>query len=288
MRPEPDFASFKRHVTTVVDEAVRGDARLVVLPELVTMGLLSSFPDAQALTVAQIASTYRNLFPTLTDRFIQMLSDLAQRHGIWLLGGSHWRCRSDGSYVNTAYLARPDGTVESQDKLHLTPPEVAIGTTPGDDLLVTTIDLIRVAVLICADIQFPEVSRHLVTAENVQLLLCPALTWSNRGVNRVRYACHARAVENEVFVVVSTLVGTCGVPLDSPLHGKGNAFVACPIDRVFGRDDGVLVSATEASEQLAIVDLDFAQLAASRANNEPPGLSNIRPDFYRALGGKVS
>ena len=283
LRPEPTFEAFRTHLAGVVDDAARADAALVVLPELVTMGLLASIPDARQLAVGGVADAYRALFPGLTDVFAETVRDLATSRGLWVLGGSHWRRREDGHFVNTSYLAHPDGTVETQDKLHLTPPEVAIDTSRGDELLVTSIGSVNVAVLICADIQFPELSRHLVTEEDVKLVLCPSLTWNTRGVYRVRYGSHARAVENQIFVVTSTLVGTCGVPADAPLHGKGRAFVAGPIDRVFGANDGVLASTDRDDEAIAIADLDFARLEESRANPEPPGLSNRRPELYRAL-----
>jgi predicted amidohydrolase len=283
LRPEHDFDTFRQHLGDVVDEAARANAALVVLPELVTMGLLASLPDAATLNVAGVAEAYRRLFPDLTERFADTVSDLAQRHSMWVLGGSHWRARGDGTYVNTAYFAHPDGRVESQDKLHLTPPEMAIGTARGDELLVTSIDSVKVGILICADIQFPELSRHLAVEEDVQLLLCPSLTWNTRGVHRVRYGSHARATENQLFVVTSTLVGTCGVPHDSPLHGKGRAFVACPIDKVFRRNDGLLAETDSDAESLVLADLDFDKVALSRAEPEPPGLANVRPDLYRSL-----
>ncbi|MDX6590816.1 MAG: hypothetical protein QOJ13_12 [Gaiellales bacterium] len=283
LRPERDFEEFRGHLTGVVEQAAREGAALVVLPELVTMGLLASVPGADRLRVPDVAAAYRALFPELTDAFAGQVRELAMRHSIWVMGGSHWRGREDGSFVNTAYLAHPDGTLESQDKLHLTPPEVAIGTSPGDELLVTSIGSVKAGILICADIQFPELSRHLVTAEGVQLLLCPSLTWNTRGAHRVNYGSHARAVENQVFVVTSSLVGTCGVPSDSPLYGKGRAYVSCPIDRVFGANDGILAATTGDGEALAVADLDFDQLAASRVNPEPPGLANLRPDLYRSL-----
>jgi predicted amidohydrolase len=283
LRPERDFEAFSEHLSAVVADAARAEAQVVVLPELVTMGLLASLPDAESLSVADVPAAYRSLFPGLTDAFAELVRDLAVRHSMWVLGGSHWRGREDGSFVNTAYFAHPDGTLESQDKLHLTPPEVAIDTSRGDDLLVTSIDGIGVAILICADIQFPELTRHLVLEHDVQLILCPSLTWNSRGVHRVRYGSHARAVENQIFVATSTLIGTCGVPADSPLHAKGRTFIAGPIDRVFGANDGVLATTDGDDEGLAIADLDFGRLAESRANPEPPGLSNLRPDLYRSL-----
>jgi len=283
LRPEPHFAGFREHFNNVVESAVEAGATLVVLPELVTMGLLASHPNASGLEAADMASVYREVFPALADKFEEAVRTIAVEHSIWLLGGSHWRAKHDGTFVNTAYLAHPDGRIESQDKLHLTPPEVAIDTATGASLLVTSVAGIKTGVLVCADIQFPEISRHLVVSHDVELLLCPSLTWNSRGVNRIRYSSHARALENQVFVVTSTLVGTCGIPIDRPLYGKGDAFIACPIDRVFGRADGVLAATRGDGDRVAVAELDFDQLAASRANPEPPGLSNLRPDFYEAL-----
>lgn len=283
LRPEHDFQEFSTHLSDVVGKAAQAGARVVLLPELVTTGLLASSAKADTITVANIDAAYREVFPPLAGAFSDLVAELAKRHSMWVLGGSHWRRREDGTFVNTAYLGRPDGGVETQDKLHLTPPEKEIGTSGGDNLIVAEIDSIRVGVLICADIQFPELTRYLVTEQDVRLILCPSLTWNTRGVNRVRYGSHSRAAENQIFVATSTLIGTDGMPGDAPLHAKGRAFVAGPIDRVFGANDGVLACTGDDEEGMAVVDLDFDQLAASRANPEPPGLSNLRPDLYRSL-----
>ena len=47
-------------------------------------------------------------------------------------------------------------------------------------------------------------------------------------------ASHARAMENQLFVVTAPLVGTCGVPTDGAIHGTGTALIAAPIDRTLG------------------------------------------------------
>jgi predicted amidohydrolase len=139
------------------------------------------------------------------------------------------------------------------------------------------------AVLICADIEFPEVARHLALA-GVEIVLCPSLTWNRRGASRVRYGAHARAMENQVYVVVAPLVGSCGIPRDGAIHGTGTALVASPIDRLFGFNDGVVVDHDDTGrEGVVFADLDLGLIAASRADPEPPGLANIRPDLYAAI-----
>jgi predicted amidohydrolase len=175
-----------------------------------------------------------------------------------------------------------DGGVESQDKLHLTPQEHELGARGGDQLLITKLGPFTAGLLICADIQFPELSRHLVR-NGVDLILCPSLTWNRRGVHRVLTGCQARAIENQLYVVMSPLVGHSGLPVDAPMHAVGAAIVTAPADRVSGLNDGMLGRADSAGEDLLVATLDHDMLVASRANPEAPGLKLQRPDLYATL-----
>ena len=283
LRAEPSMDAFAEHVASVAGLAAEEGADLLVLPELVTTGLLATHPDAASLRVADVAEAYRTVFPPLTAQYEDVLRQLADDRSMTILGGSHYRIADDGTTRNTAMLAHPDGTVVLQDKLHLTPQEVAMGTTPGDGAVIISVGGARLAVLICADIEFPEVTRHLALA-GVEIVLCPSLTWNRRGANRVRYGAHARAMENQVYVVVAPLVGSSGIPRDAAIHGTGTALVASPIDRLFGFHDGVVVNHDDTGQEgIVVADLDLGLIAASRADPEPPGLANIRPDLYAAI-----
>ena len=162
-----------------------------------------------------------------------------------------------------------------------------MGLTPGDDVLVTTIGPAPAAVQICADIEFPEINR-LLARRGVELVLCPSLTWNTRGAHRVRYGAHARAMENQLYVVTSPLVGSSGLPTGRAIHGTGYAMVTGPIDRRSGLDDGVVVAHPDTrTEGMVVADLDFDLIAQSRADPEPPGLSNIRMDLYERLAATL-
>ena len=287
LRAEESFEGFAGHLTSVVEQSVADRAELVVLPELVTTGLLATHPDAASLGPADVAEAYRAVFPPLTDHFQDLVRTLATRSGATVLGGSHFRRAADGTYRNTAVLAHPDGRVEHQDKLHLTPQEQDMGLTPGDDVLVTMVGPARTAIQICADIEFPEINR-LLALRGVELVLCPSLTWNTRGAHRVRYGAHARAMENQLFVVTSPLVGSSGLPAGRAIHGTGYAMVTGPIDRRSGIDDGVVVAHPDTrTEGMVAADLDLDVIADSRAAPEPPGLSNIRPDLYQRFAATV-
>ena len=68
-----------------------------------------------------------------------------------------------------AYLFHPNGKVETQPKLHLTPTEIKEwGMAPGESIQVFETKKGTIAILTCYDIEFPEVVRKVVGS--VQIL----------------------------------------------------------------------------------------------------------------------
>jgi len=285
LQAEPSLVHFVDHLGAVVSEAAAGGAEVVVLPELASTGLLASL--GHEVTVKTVADDYRHRLTAYTDDIVRALGRLAREHELILVGGSHNRTGQDGSLRNTAYIVHPDGRVLTQDKLHLTPPEHAMGSMGGEDLLVTRVGPFTAGLLICADIQYPELSRLLVDRD-VDLIICPSLTWNRRGVHRVRVGCQARAMENQAYVVMAPLVGHSGLPVDGPLHAVGRALAAGPVDKLVGKNDGIMAEGSGTPDEILFVDLDAELLHASRANPETPGLTLRRPDLYRRLAADRS
>jgi predicted amidohydrolase len=281
LRAESSVDGFLTHLEGLVADATRQGAEVVLFPELASTGLLGAITD-HVVTTETITSDYWEVLPTYTDAIVEGLSDMARRHGVVLVGGSHNRVADDGSLRNTAYVLHPDGRVEAQDKLHLTPQEHDLGARGGDGLLVTTIGPFTAGVLICADIQYPELSRYLVH-RGVDLVFCPSLTWNRRGVHRVRTGCQARAIENQLYVVMSPLVGHNGLPGDAPMYAVGRALVTGPVDKTVGVNDGLLAHADSDEEQVIVCTLDRDLLTASRAQPEAPGLALRRLDLFAKL-----
>ncbi|MBP1326695.1 putative amidohydrolase [Leucobacter exalbidus] len=281
LRRETSLDTHIAEMDRLVAQAVAGGAEVVVFPEFSSMGLLGAIDDHEVIGET-VADDYREFLAPLFPEISEQVRQLAQRYRVTVLGGSHNRIAADGSLRNTAILAHPDGRVELQDKIHLTPPEHAMGAIGGDEMLVTKIGAFTVGVLICADVQFPELARHLV-ARGVDLILCPSLTWNRRGVYRVRTGCSARAIENQCYVVMSPLVGSSGLPADAPMYAVGRSIVTTPVDKTFGLNDGVLAQAHDDSEEIIFADLDHAVLIASRERPEAPGLKLQRPELYAKL-----
>ncbi len=281
LRSESSLEEHLLGMESFVARAAAGGAGLVVFPEFSSIGLLGVIDDHQVVGET-VADDYREFLAPLFPEIAERVQEMAKRYEVTILGGSHNRVASGGSLRNTAILAHPDGRVEFQDKIHLTPPEHAMGATGGDQLLVTKIGSFTAGVLICADVQYPELSRHLV-AQGVELILCPSLTWNRRGVYRVRTGCAARAIENQCYVAMSPLVGSSGLPADAPMYAVGKALVATPVDKTFGLNDGLLALADGDGEQIIYADLDHDLLLASRERPEAPGLKLQRPEFYAQL-----
>jgi predicted amidohydrolase len=281
LRAERSVDEFLAHLGGLVAEAAERGAKAVLFPELASTGLLAAI-DEHPVTVETVAADYRERLPRFTDAIVDELGSLARQHHLTIVGGSHNRVAEDGSLRNTAFVVHPDGRVESQDKIHLTPQEHELGTVGGDDLLITKVGPFTAGVLICADIQFPELSRYLVD-QGVNLIFCPSLTWNRRGVHRVRTGCEARAIENQLYVVMSPLVGSSGFPIDAPLHATGRALITTPVDRTVGINDGILAEADGTTEQLVLAELHLDLIEASRAQPEAPGLALRRLDLFEKL-----
>ncbi|MFJ5695542.1 nitrilase-related carbon-nitrogen hydrolase [Arthrobacter sp. NPDC093125] len=285
LRPEKSLQEYLGHMEGLVKRAAEQKAELVLFPELASTGLLGAIDDHE-VTTATITSDYWKFLPEFTEAIVHDLRRMAKEHNIVIAGGSHNRVADDGSLRNTAFIAHPDGRVESQDKIHLTPQEHSLGAKGGDELLVTKIGPFTVGLLICADIQFPELSRYLVH-KGVDLILCPSLTWNRRGIHRVRTGCQARAIENQLYVVMSPLISTSGLPTDSPMYAVGKALVSVPVDKTVGINDGILATTESSEEELLIADLDHDLLVASRATPEAPGLALRRLDLYAKLQAEM-
>lgn len=284
LRREKSVAEFLAHIESLLRGSAERGADLVLFPELASTGLLGAIHDHE-VTTSTITSDYWQVLPHHMESITNALSEMAKQHGVVLVGGSHNRVAPDGTLRNTAIVCHPDGRVETQDKTHLTPQEHDLGARGGDDLLVTKIGPFTAGVLICADIQYPELARYLVR-KGVDLVLCPSLTWNRRGVHRVRTGCQARAIENQLYVVMSPLVGNNGLPTDAPMYAVGRALVAGPVDKTIGINDGILAIAEDDQEQIILATLDHDLLMASRAAPEAPGLALRRLDFFADLAAR--
>ncbi|MCB0051199.1 MAG: nitrilase, partial [Caldilineaceae bacterium] len=73
---------------------------------------------------------------SMTDRYIDLFSRLAEAHGLYIIAGSHPEVR-EGDLYNVAHLFTPTGSVYTQDALHIPPIErTDFDIEPGEDIKV--------------------------------------------------------------------------------------------------------------------------------------------------------
>ncbi len=264
-----DWAGFEAQVNFVLNAAADYEPHFVLLPEIFTTQILS-FMDND-----QIASAVREL-SEYTERYTELMRRLAMKHGYFLIGGTHPTLR-DGKLFNSAYLFTPAGEIHTQDKIHRTRWEKEKWNTDhGDVVKVFETPFGKIAILICYDIEFPELARR-VAEEGAEIVFVPSCTDDRQGFLRVRYCCHARAIENQIYVVMTSTVGN--LPVAGLRLHYGQASIITPSDFPFARD-GIAAEGRINEEQIVVADVDLALLDENRLKGTTIPLLDKRTDFY--------
>ncbi|MGX4588106.1 carbon-nitrogen hydrolase family protein [Paenibacillus chitinolyticus] len=264
------FREFADQVEHYVKTAQEFDSDFVLFPELFTTQLLSiRNPGEGALTI--------NDLPSFTDSYMELFKGLAKSTGMHLIGGTHI-IEDGGRLYNSAFLFYPDGRVGEQRKLHITPTEVKEWNMgAGDDLQVFDTDKGRIAILVCYDMEFPEIVR-MAKARGADVIFCPSCTDDRHGFHRVRYSCHARTIENQIYVVVTGTIGS--LPTVDFMRGNfGQAAVLTPNDVPFP-PRGILAEGEINDDMIITADLDLALLEEVREKGSVTTWRDRRTDLY--------
>ncbi|MEN8664701.1 MAG: nitrilase-related carbon-nitrogen hydrolase, partial [Polycyclovorans sp.] len=147
----------------------------------------------------------------------------------------------------------------------------------GDYVRAIQTDCGTIGVLVCYDSEFPELTRHLVD-QGADILFVPYSTEERNGHLRVRYCAHARAVENQIYVITSGNTGNLPRVHNMDIHYAQSAIIT-PCDFPFGRD-GIAADTTPNVEMIAFADLDLAALKTARAHGSVQNRKDRRHDLY--------
>ncbi|WP_088832079.1 carbon-nitrogen hydrolase family protein [Paenibacillus tyrfis] len=266
------FEQFAAQVTSYVRTAEEFESDFVLFPELFTTQLMSigrKDGSGEALKIGEL--------PQYTRQYKELFQDLARETGMHLIGGTHI-IEENGRLYNTAFLFYPDGRIAEQRKLHITPWEVkGWNMAAGDSLQVFDTDKGRIAILVCYDMEFPEIVR-MARARGADVIFCPSCTDDRHAFHRVRYTCHARTIENQIYVVATGTVGS--LPTVDFMRGNfGQAAIITPNDVPF--PPGGLMTAGEINDDMIITgDLDLALLYEVREKGSVTTWRDRRTDLY--------
>lgn len=273
LRKVSSFSEFIKNIEYFVDVVADYKSDFVVFPELFTLQLLS-IEDQELSPHESIEALTK-----YTPRFKEAMRNMALSYNVNIIAGSHPTRVEDGSIQNISYVFLRDGRSFEQPKIHPTPNERYWWEIEGGNKL-TAIDTDcgPIGVLICYDSEFPELARHLVD-QGVQILFVPFCTDERQSYLRVRYCCQARAVENQIYVVMSGNVGN--LPNVSNLDIQyAQSCILTPCDFPFARD-GIAADTTPNVETVAFADLRPEALIMARNSGTVQNLKDRRHDLYR-------
>ncbi len=270
MRPYRDLDEMFTQVEYFVDAVSGYKSDFALFPELFNGPLLAQFNDQNQADAMRSLAQYT---PEIRDRFAQ----LSIKYNVNIITGSLPSLREDGLY-NVGFLCHRDGKLDTYEKIHMTPDEVSYwGMKGGQALKVFETDIGKVGVLICYDVEFPELPR-LLADQGMEILFVPFLTDTQNGYMRVRCCAQARAVENECYVAITGSVGILP-KVENMDISYSQATVFTPCDFAFP-SNGVKSEATPNTEMILVSDLDLSLLKELHSHGSVRNLRDRRPDVY--------
>lgn len=273
LRSVSSLSDMLDQVEFFVDAVSDYQSDFVVFPELFSaplMGLAEHRSQTEAI----------RFLAKFTEEVRDKMSRMAIEYNANIIAGSMPLSEGDKLY-NVSYLCHRSGRIDEQRKIHITPHEKNDWVfTGGHELNVFETDAGRVGILICYDVEFPELSR-ILAEKQLEILFVPFWTDTKNSYLRVRHCAQARAVENECYVVIAGNVGN--LPKVESLDVQySQSAVLTPSDFPFPHD-AILSEATPNTEMLLFSDLDMSKLKILHSEGSVRNLRDRRKDLYEIL-----
>jgi 5-aminopentanamidase len=243
-------------------EAARGGARLAVAPECAVTGYaFASLAEAQPVA--------RRATAVAADR----LAAMAEREKLALVVGS---LLAEGDRLsNVALILAPDGRRYQYRKTHLPFLGVDRFVTPGENPpSVVELDGVRIGVLVCYDLRFPEAARA-CALDGADLIVLPT-NWPEGVEFHPELFVPARAAENHCYLLAADRVGT----------EAGVTFIGRSLLVDFNGKRLSEASATDEEVLLGEIDPEAARATHVRrrpGEHEWDTIADRRPGLYRRL-----
>jgi predicted amidohydrolase/ribosomal protein S18 acetylase RimI-like enzyme len=241
-----------------------------VFPELFIAPLMA---DYNHMTEAEAIRELAKHSEPIRKRF----QELAISYNINIISGSMPYLES-GNLYNVGFLCKRDGTSEMYTKIHITPNEAQHwGMKGGSEIKTFDTDCGKIGIMICYDVEFPEVSR-IMADEGMNILFVPFLTDTQNAYIRVKHCAQARAIENECYVAIAGCVGNLPKVNNMDIQ-YAQAAVFTPSDFAFP-SNGIKAEATPNTEMTLIVDVDLRLLKELHEHGSVRILKDRRTDLY--------
>jgi len=270
MRPYKDLNDLMQQAAYFVDAVSGYKCDFALFPEFFNAPLMAKFNHLSEPEAIREMAQY-------TEEITRKCSELAIAYNINIITGSMPEIL-DKNLHNVGYLCRRDGTNERYEKIHVTPDEKKVWALQGGNAVKTfDTDCGKIGILICYDIEFPELSR-LLADEGMDILFVPFLTDTQNGYSRVRHCAQARAIENECYVVIAGSVGNLPNVHNMDIQ-YAQSMVFTPCDFHFPTN-GIKAEATPNTEMILIADVDIDLLRDLHTHGSVNNLKDRRRDLY--------
>lgn len=238
----------------MIDEAVKENPDTILLPEK-----WNAFGHP---------TTHRAQSDSKGDKTKKLLSRLAKKHHLNIVGGSITEEREDKLY-NTCHVFNREGEdILVYDKVHLYKEQEKNYYAAGDAIGLFTLDGISCGVAICYDMDFPEWIRC-YGIYGVDILFAP-FAWPSKWMHHLDMVQKARALENQCFVASA---GLCKSDGDGHYRSGGTSLAGPHGDFIkkAGKEPGVLTGKADRETLMA-------------ARKWQHFLDDRREDLYRKYG----
>lgn len=270
MRTVESVDELLSQVEYFVDTVSDYQSDFIVFPEFFNAPLMGLEDHANQTEAIRGLAEY-------TPLFRERMSQMAIEYNANIITGS-MPLAEDGHIYNVSYLCHRSGKIDEQKKIHITPHEKKDWVIQGGDKIsVFETDAGKVGILICYDVEFPELGR-LMAKQGLEILFVPFWTDTKNSYLRVRHCAQARAIENECYVVLAGSVGN--LPQVESLDVQyGQSAMLSPSDFAFPHD-AILSEATPNTEMLLFSDLDLDKLRLLHTEGTVRNLMDRREDVY--------
>lgn len=248
-----------RNAEAHVAEAAANGAQVVSLPEMWNCPYSNDY--------------FCEYAESADGRTAAFMSDLAKRHGIYLIGGSIPEI-DDGKVYNTSFSFDREGRMIGRHrKVHLFDIDVKGGIrfmesdtlSAGNDMTVIDTEFCRIGVAICYDVRFPEWF-HKMALAGAKLIVLPAAFNMTTGPEHWDLAMRSRAVDSQVYFAANSPARD----EDGVYVAYGNSCIADPWGRFTAHADE--------KECIIYGDIDTDYVDAVRS--QLPLLRHMRPELY--------
>lgn len=270
MRLYENIDAFFDQVEFFVDAVSDYGADFVLFPEFFNSPLMSPYNDLPEREAMQMLAGE-------TSKIVDKLQQFAVSYNVNIIAGS-MPVKERNKLYNVSYLCHRNGSLDFHKKVHITPNESKYyGMVGGNEIKVFDTDCGKVGLLICYDVEFPELGRILAD-QGMQILFVPFMTDTQNGYLRVRTCAQARAIENECYVAIAGSVGNLPRVNNMDIQYSQSA-VFTPSDFAFP-NNAIKAEATPNTEMVLIADVDLYALKDLNEYGTVKIMRDRRKDLY--------